>query len=96
MVGAVLGGLAQQQANSLDDDGLSLEDRRSRVDNANTYSITADGMFIGGGIVAATGLALIIASVAAKRKHKGAREARLHWSPLVTPSVGAMQLRVRF
>src|SRR5690606_27519893 len=83
VVGAVLGGLAQQQANLLADEDIALEDRRRRVDAATTYSTAADGLFIGGGVMAAAGVALIIASAVAKRKDKRAREARVHWSPVL-------------
>ena len=68
VAGAVLAGLAQRQANLLDSEAVALEDRRRRIDAADTYAIAADGLFIAGGVVAATGLALVITAAVGKRR----------------------------
>ena len=91
-----MAGLAQRQANILDDELVALEDRRRRIDAANQFAIAADGLFISGGVVAATGIALIVASVVGSKRASNARASGLQWAPVAGAGTTGVTLRGRF
>ncbi len=95
VAGAVLGGLAQRQVSILEGDEIALEDRRRRIDATNTYAIAADGLFIGGGVVAATGIALLVTSFVGRKGNRG-RQARRSWTPMASRNAVTLRFDTRF
>ncbi|MBV1862646.1 MAG: tetratricopeptide repeat protein [Nannocystaceae bacterium] len=73
IAGGVVGGMA-----AADDSDLSgpIEDPAALRDRARRRAWTADGLFIGGGVLAATGVALIIVDVVRRKKGPSASARR--------------------
>ncbi|MBV1858050.1 MAG: hypothetical protein KUG77_06530 [Nannocystaceae bacterium] len=94
IAGGVLGGLVLRQSDVLDKDEVALEDRRRRIDATETYSLTADILFVSGGVLAITGIALIVAS--AVRSRPSQSSARLQVTPGLSRSSASLQIGARF
>jgi tetratricopeptide (TPR) repeat protein len=96
VAGAVMAGLAQRQANILDNELVALEDRRRRIDAAETYAVAADGLFIAGGVVAATGLALVITAAVGKRRSTRSTAYRWRLDPQASRRSIGLSIHGRF
>ena len=97
IAGAVLGGIASATAD--DANGDPFVDRTIALRNrARRQAIAADAMFITGGVLAATGLALVLTTLGGKKSAKAGDTAsrRTRWSPVVGPERIGMGLTHRF
>jgi tetratricopeptide (TPR) repeat protein len=83
IVGAGLGGAALARQRELEDT-TGLQARDAVIARGRTFSRAADGLFIAGGVLAVTGLALTLASVRKTRARKR--------SAMVAPVVGRGEL----
>lgn len=96
IVGAVFGGIASSTSNEAEDDPfvdrtLALRDRAQR------QARVADAMFITGGILAAGGLALVLATLGKKKASTGGDVARrTQWMPVAGPGRVGLGVTHRF
>ncbi len=89
--GAVAGGLASRDANDLDGE-IDPGNRRDLKDAGENKALAADVMFIAGGTLALTGVALIVAGVVKKRR----TERNLAIAPVVSPRFAGTHLSFSF
>jgi hypothetical protein len=93
IAGGGLGGAALARQRELDDT-TGLQARDSLIAQGRTFAKAADGLFIAGGVLAVTGLALTIAS-AVKTRSARKQSAVVAWPTLGRGEVG-FALDVRF
>jgi tetratricopeptide (TPR) repeat protein len=95
IVGAVFGGLASGTVDDADADPFI--DRKAALrERATTQAHVADAMFITGGVLAAAGLVLVLATLGAKKAGKGQVSRKTMWSPVVSPQQVGLGLTHRF
>lgn len=74
VAGGVLGGLAVSDNNKLSDDNVN--DPLALQTGGKRKALAADGLLIGGGVVAATGLTLVLVDLFGKRRAQSTRAQR--------------------
>ncbi|MCX4242065.1 tetratricopeptide repeat protein [Paraliomyxa miuraensis] len=97
VVGGVLGGLAS--SNVADANADEFVDRTLAFrDKARRQAAGADAMFITGGVLAVTGVALVLATLGGKKSKKAGGDVarRTAWSPVVGPERVGVGLTHRF
>jgi tetratricopeptide (TPR) repeat protein len=95
IVGAVFGGLASGTVDDADADPFI--DRKAALrERATTQAHVADAMFITGGVLAAAGLVLVLATLGGKKAGKGQVSRKTMWSPVVSPQQVGLGLTHRF
>lgn len=75
IVGGIFGGLALGTSNDADEERF-VDDALSGRDRAKTQAAVADAMFITGGVLAATGLVLVLSTLRGKKQSDTARHER--------------------
>lgn len=97
IVGGILGGLASSKANDADNAEFVDDTLRMR-DDARRQARAADAMFITGGVLAATGLVLVLTTLGGKKRDASARATARRWavSPAVSPTQTGAVLHARF
>lgn len=95
IVGAVFGGLASSTVDDADADPFV--DRKAALrERARTQARVADAMFITGGVLAAAGLVLVLATLGGKKAGKSDMSRTTMWSPVVSPEQVGLGLTHRF
>jgi tetratricopeptide (TPR) repeat protein len=84
ILGGVFGGLAQRSVNDADADPF-VDRQEAFRDRARTQARVADAMFITGGVLAATGLVLVLATLGRKKAGGDDVSRKAMWSPVVGP-----------
>jgi len=83
---AILGGISASRVSSAEDEAL-VEDQNELIDSAKPLAAAADGLFIGGGVVAAAGIIMVGVSYSKKFRQS---------ATLVTPSFGPQHVSLGF
>jgi tetratricopeptide (TPR) repeat protein len=84
ILGGVFGGLAQRSVKDADADPF-VDRQEAFRDRARTQARVADAMFITGGVLAATGLVLVLATLGRKKAAGSDVSRKAMWSPVVGP-----------
>jgi hypothetical protein len=101
IVGGVLGGLASTKANEADDEPF-VDDALRMRDDARRQARAADAMFITGGVLAATGLVLVLTTLGKKKAKASSslpsRGGARRWAvaPVAAPRSAGAVLHARF
>jgi tetratricopeptide (TPR) repeat protein len=94
IVGAVFGGLAQGSVKDSDADPF-VDRREAFRERARSQARVADAMFITGGVLAATGLVLVLVTLG-KKKGDADVARQTTWSPVVGPQQVGLGVSRRF
>jgi tetratricopeptide (TPR) repeat protein len=91
IVGGVFGGLAQGSVNDADADPF-VDRQQAFRERARSQARVADAMFITGGVLAATGLVLVLVTLG-KKKNDADVARRSTWSPVLGPQHAGVSVR---
>lgn len=100
IVGGVFGGLAVGSTNDADSAEF-VDDALRKRDDAKTQAAVADAMFITGGVLAATGLVLVLSTLGGRKggdsaRHRRRGERRTAWAPIAGRNGAGLSLSGRF
>jgi tetratricopeptide (TPR) repeat protein len=94
VIGAVFGGLAIGKSNDAKNAAF-VDDQLALRKEAKGRAVVGDGLLITGGVLAATGLVLVLVTLGKGKKDKGAA-AKASRRPMVSPAVGRWGAGVSF
>lgn len=101
IVGGVFGGLARGKTNDADNEPF-VDDALNLRAEAKTQAVVADAMFISGGVLAATGLVLVLSTLGGRKQGDTARQrgnGRANaavWTPFATTRSAGLSVSGRF
>jgi len=101
IVGGVFGGLASGKTNDADDEQF-VDNALDLRAEARTQAVVADAMFISGGVLAATGLVLVLSTLGGKKQADTARQrgnrrgTAAVWTPFASTRSAGLSVSGRF